>query len=134
MRDPYVPKGLFLRLQTPAQVAVFNEELTGQMSDGYWENSRPYNHWTWAPARELVTVAAEGQKVGLFYAYTDHLGQALEVKFTPPRRYNFCNSVLLECVGDRMLEQAKALPNHEWYTMKSLRKDLLAISKIVNGK
>lgn len=27
--------------------AIYVCELLGQVSDGYWENARPYNHWKW---------------------------------------------------------------------------------------
>lgn len=27
--------------------AIYVCELLGQVSDGYWENSKPYNHWKW---------------------------------------------------------------------------------------
>ena len=32
---------------TPGAFAIYCCELLGQISDGYWENSRPYNHWKW---------------------------------------------------------------------------------------
>ena len=131
---PYVPPGLILRLDNPAQVILFTEELAGQISDGHWENSNPWNHYKWVPGRELVSVAAPGERTGLFYTYTDHKGESTLVRYTAPRKYNFGAKLLVECVGDRMLEYVKALPGHEWYTMKSLKKDLKAISDSVNGK
>jgi len=132
-RGPYVPSGLTLRLDNPAQVALFTEELGGQISDGYWENSNPWEHYKWVPPSERVVVAEYSERTGLFYPYTDSSGTTW-VRFTAPRKYNFGNKVLLDCVSDRMLEYVKALPDHEWYTMKSLKKDLKAISDSVNGK
>ena len=32
-------------LQTPSQLALWDHELTGQISDGMWENSRPHEHY-----------------------------------------------------------------------------------------
>lgn len=64
-------------------------ELDGQLSDGFWENSRPADHWMpWTDA--TVVVAEPSQPVGRnFYA----------------RRvsYNFTASELLDVVGLRML-------------------------------
>jgi hypothetical protein len=132
---PYVPPGLILRLDNPAQVILFNEELAGQISDGYWENSNPWEHYKWVPMRELVTVAAPGERTGLFYTYTDYEGKSTPVRYTAPRKYNFANKNLVEWQGDEMLKHVKSnLLNMEWYTIKSLKKDLKAISDAVNGK
>ena len=32
---------------TPGSFAIYVCELLGQISDGYWENTRPMNHWKW---------------------------------------------------------------------------------------
>lgn len=32
-------------LASPSQVAIYRDELRGQLSDGMWENARPFNHW-----------------------------------------------------------------------------------------
>lgn len=34
-----------LTFRTETQVALFNHEIIGQLSDGKWENTRPSNHW-----------------------------------------------------------------------------------------
>jgi hypothetical protein len=34
-----------MKLPTASAVALFEKELKGQMSDGMWENSRPFDHW-----------------------------------------------------------------------------------------
>ena len=72
------------------QAALYKHELTGQISDGYWENSRPSNHWE-APCRAAVAVDADNPRVdnGWF-----------------KRRYDFANKMLVEVVGDRMLNIA----------------------------
>ena len=36
-----------LFLENVAQAAIFAFEISGQLSDGHWENARPYNHWDW---------------------------------------------------------------------------------------
>lgn len=132
--SPYVPEGLTLHLANPAQVVLFTEELSGQISDGVWENSSPFNHWTWVPGREEVTAVKDGELLGLAYDATYGGETHKGMRFTPPRRYNFCNSLLIEVCGERMIESVKKLPNHGWYTMKSLKMDLKHISEIVNGR
>lgn len=37
-------KGVLI-VRNAVQKALFEQELNGQISDGYWENSRPYDHW-----------------------------------------------------------------------------------------
>ena len=133
-RGPYVPEGLTLKLANAAQVVLFTEELSGQISDGVWENSSPWEHYKWVPGRDRVSVAAHDEPVGLFYDTTYGGSLHLGVKFTPPRRYNFCNSLLVEVCGERMIEAVKGkLMGYEWYTMKSLKMDLRHISEIVSG-
>lgn len=134
--SPHVPTGLTLKLANPAQVVLFTEELSGQISDGVWENSSPWEHWKWVPARENVFAVAPGEETGLRYLFPGFDGQGAQlIHWTPPRRYNFCNSLLLEVCADRMIEAVKAaLPDHGWYTMKSLKMDLRLISEIVNGR
>ena len=131
--EPYVPAGLTLKLATSAQVVLFNEELAGQISDGVWENATPWAHYKWVPGRDRVSVAKDGELVGLFYDATYGGELHKGVRFTPPRRYNFCNSLLVEVCGERMIEAVRALPDHEWYTMKSLKMDLRLISEVVKG-
>lgn len=36
-----------LYLTNMSQACLFEMEVSGQISDGKWENSRPYNHWEW---------------------------------------------------------------------------------------
>jgi len=35
-----------------ASALIYLFELQGQISDGYWENSRPYDHWKWISCTE----------------------------------------------------------------------------------
>jgi hypothetical protein len=64
-------------------------ELDGQISDGQWENARPYDHYKiWCEAD--VRVATPGEPVGRnFYAQKSN--------------YNFTSPDLLNIVGLRML-------------------------------
>jgi hypothetical protein len=45
------------------QVILFEQELKGQISDGMWENSRPYNHWK-TPCVAVAIVASTDAEVG----------------------------------------------------------------------
>ena len=131
--SPYVPKGLTLNLANPAQLVLFNEELAGQISDGVWENSRPFEHWTWVPRRDN-TSCGDIKPLGLFYDTTYGGELHKGVRFTPPRRYNFCNSLLVEVCGERMIAEVQTrLKGYHWYNMKALKADLRHISEIVNG-
>ena len=99
-----------IRVASPVQKTLFICELRGQISDGNWENSRPYNHWK-VPCSATVVVDPVKQGID-FYS----------------RRYNFADSRLLEVVSDRMLmfcrariqypnvseEAIRALDNGDW--------------------
>jgi hypothetical protein len=74
------------------QKTLFDCELVGQLSDGYWENSRPSNHWK-LPCSANLHVCKEGE--------------VPHVDFSPDRRYRFDAPDLLKYVGDRMLTYAK---------------------------
>ena len=68
------------------QKFLYDQELSGQISDGYWENSRPYNHY-----------------VKMISAQTIVEPEAIGCNFRPARFYNFNNNDLFEVVGDRMV-------------------------------
>lgn len=68
------------------QVFLYECELKGQISDGYWENASPQDHY------EVMCDAKA--KVD-----EDNLGR----NFTPLRRYNFAAPDLVNVVGDRMI-------------------------------
>lgn len=75
------------------QKALWDRELAGQISDGYWENASPADHWKpWSGAE--TKVAVDGEPVGRnFWAQKEN--------------YNLNSAFLLDCVGDRMLVCAK---------------------------
>lgn len=39
---------------TVAAALIYEFELSGQISDGYWENARPYDHWQWIGHTEPI--------------------------------------------------------------------------------
>lgn len=78
-----------IKLRTQTQVILFVTELQGQISDGFWENSSPHDHW------EIPAMAKVSQ--------SDEPG----LSFIPRRGYKFHNKELLEVVGDRMIHYVK---------------------------
>lgn len=76
-----------LHLKTKEAYVVFTEEIKGQISDGAWENSRPYDHWIfWSNTNAIVD---------------GNLG--LEIKEGTPLKRNYNLFHLIPYVGDRML-------------------------------
>jgi hypothetical protein len=83
------PNVLYVR--TATQAALFECELQGQLSDGYWENARPYDHWQpWCRASVLVGDTVVGRT---FYA-----GRTA---------YGFDAKALLDVVARRMIGYAR---------------------------
>ncbi len=79
--------GSVLHLQSPSQLALWHNELTGQISDGMWENSRPFDHW------------------GFWLDVRTALGDPhLEVKGRGPTKSNYNFSALIPIIGDRMVK------------------------------
>lgn len=78
-----------ITFRTAEQAAIFDCELTGQFSDGHWENLRG-DHWmVWCKAEVKV-----GENVGRdFFASKDN--------------YNVSAKELLEVVGERMKGYAR---------------------------
>jgi hypothetical protein len=79
--------GHTINFRTLSQVILFECEIKGQLSDGYWENSRPHDHWK-VPCSATARVATNPELIG--------------ASFYPTRKYNFAARELLEAVGDRM--------------------------------
>lgn len=84
---------VILKVANFTQKILFDWELCGQISDGYWENTRPFNHWrVWCSAE--IVVADNPKEIGR--------------NFWPEKQnYNFAAPELLEVVGERMLKYAK---------------------------
>jgi len=80
-----------LAFRNDVQAALWEEELTGQISDGKWENARPLNHWeVWCDADVIVD--------------PDGVGRNFHVTKC---NYDLNSMDLLDCVGDRMLALAR---------------------------
>lgn len=93
-----------IRLATLTQALLFNLELKGQISDGYWENASPRDHWKAVCSAEVVV---DPTNVGL--------------DFYPERRYNFASPTLIEYVGDRMQQYILLAKKFPALSQESLR-------------
>jgi len=111
-----------LVFRNAVQVALFTE-LDGQLSDGMWENTRPYDHYKpWCEAETTTTDQ---------YALKNDGSKVLGRNFWAPKdNYNFNSSFLLECVGDRMLKLCRDVAGQN-FTMAMMRTELKDMMKIV---
>lgn len=104
-----------LNFENEIQVLHWNKEMSGQISDGMWENT-PNSDWqTWCDAEVKVDRNNLGRN---FWARKDN--------------FQLTNSMLLGIVGDRMVERARALQAD--YSHKDLIKDLRRMMKIMRIK
>jgi hypothetical protein len=101
-----------LAVRNAAQKILFDEELSGQISDGMWENSAPRDHWRpWSRAEVVVDPINVGRD---FYAQKDN--------------YGINRRDLLDIVGDRMLASVqRALPSYTRGMMLADLRDLKVI-------
>ena len=76
-----------INFRNNVQAVLFQVELSGQISDGMWENARPYDHWQpWCGAEVRVNPSNMG------------------INFYPRKNnYNFTSKELLDCIGERMV-------------------------------
>lgn len=109
-----------LTFNNPILVALWNEELTGQISDGYWENT---NNSGWPFWCELKVDLGEENKLSRNDGNTCW-------HFNFKRNFGFTR--LIPYVGDRMVEIG--LKYDPKYNEKKLRKDLQLISKVIKGE
>lgn len=107
-----------LRVRNLAQKVLWENELSGQISDGQWENATPHNHWEpWCRA----TVVVDPDNVGRdFYARRES--------------YNFSAPDLLSVVGERMVEYVRRATGDATYDAKRMRADLNDLKKIIKER
>jgi len=78
-----------LTLKNYVQKVLFDVEISGQLSDGQWENAYPYDHWKpWCNAEIVV-----GENIGRNF-------------YTPKDNYGLTSTQLLDVIGERMVAQA----------------------------
>ena len=81
-----------LAFRNEVQAVLFDVELSGQISDGQWENLAIEDHWLdWSRAEVIVDPS--------------NLGRDFFAKY---ESYNFVAKDLLEVIGDRMLTYGRA--------------------------
>ena len=51
-------KNLVLHFENASAMCLYEMEMSGQISDGKYENSRPYDHWEWV--REISNMVVDG--------------------------------------------------------------------------
>jgi hypothetical protein len=61
-RPPFEVPGTFI-FPTVTMLALWDYEITSQLSDGYWENSRPSTHWQFWCRLEKRVILGEGPRV-----------------------------------------------------------------------
>lgn len=103
-----------LRVRNAAQKILWDDELSGQISDGAWENAMPLDHWKpWCRAEVVVDPANVGRN---FYVRKDS--------------YLFTSTSLLEIIGERMIENVVAKTGAP-YTRADLLRDLRDLRTII---
>lgn len=85
-----------IRFANRAQEILFECELKGQISDGFWENALPHDHYKMMCAAH-VSHAHDA----------DATGAVVGKNFRPMRKYDFTNRELLDIVGQRMINFVK---------------------------
>lgn len=80
-----------LKVANLEQKVLFEQELSGQISDGMWENARPFDHYKdWMDVKVEVDFKNTGRN---FFVRKDN--------------YNFSNKELLRHLGERMMFHVK---------------------------
>lgn len=94
-----------LNVRNDVQKALFQTELAGQISDGYWENASPKDHWKFLSG---LQVNINPSKLGK--------------NFDNGKNYPFHSSRLLDIVGQRMLAVAKFVKKYGFNDKELTRK------------
>jgi hypothetical protein len=79
-------RGGAIFLPSWSSIALWEHEITGQLSDGAWENTRPYDHWKFWNDLEVKKGKSEVQYSGMW-----------------PQKKNYNLNSLIQYVGDRMV-------------------------------
>ena len=76
-----------------SQACIFEMEVSGQISDGKWENSRPYDHWKWVCHTQLgisdknyYTGWPHQKRYGIKNLYNEFMKYVKEGEFPWPNR------------------------------------------------
>ena len=103
-----------LSVRNEVQAALWENEIMGQISDGMWENTQPYDHYeAWCDAE--VVVADPDMKLGRnFFVQKD----------------NYSLTTVIQYVGDRMIREV-GRDTGIVLTEKGLRAELVDLKKIM---
>jgi len=82
-----------LNVNSTEQKIIFLTEMQGQLSDGMWENTQPYDHWRPWSSLTWDTVHVDSKNAGV----------QGELKYAPKRKYGFNSTFLLDIVGARII-------------------------------
>jgi len=82
-----------LAVRNERQKLLFEQELLGQISDGFWENAQPENHYN--DFDDVHVIVDEYEDVG--------------VNFDIRKNYKFHDEDLVGIIGDRMLFMVRSL-------------------------
>jgi hypothetical protein len=94
-----------ITLQNSVQSLLWVGELSGQVSDGFWENSKPYDHYK-AVSGARVNVDPDAEP---------------SINFYLRRRYNFANTTLFKYVGARMQMSVLVLKTFPTLSLEAIR-------------
>ena len=86
-----------LFVENLSQALIFDMEISGQISDGKWENSRPHDHWTWvchtnieiSPDKLGYDRVYHRRKYGVSGLYNEFMKDVREGEFPWPNRMIF---------------------------------------------
>lgn len=111
--DRIPDEGNTIRVRSQAQKWLLEDELKGQISDGYWSNSSNNPYQDWSNAKIIVDPKNPGRN---FHTKKDN--------------YQLNSKSLLDMVGDRMRENVREKTNNSNYDDKDMRKDLTDLRDI----
>ncbi|MFA5025699.1 MAG: hypothetical protein WC503_04290 [Candidatus Shapirobacteria bacterium] len=101
-----------IKVENTEQKIILLCEMLGQISDGMWENARPYDHYRpWMKLKEENTVI-DPQDIGVDDSF----------RFAK-RNYNFANKQLLDIVGGRIILKINLYLKHGQKILDLLAKD-----------
>lgn len=92
--DKYTGKNCILYLKNMSQLFLYEYQLTGQISDGLWENSKPREHWRfWANVEVKI-----GNQLELI---------SPKENWNLPLKNNYNFKSLIKYVGDELIATGK---------------------------
>lgn len=107
-----------LYVENMEQKIIYLSEMSGQISDGMWENARPYDHYKFWSDIEFDDVIINPSKLG----YIREMGDFRVIK----DNYNFANKSLLDIVGDRIVTRINIYKFFGYPVVKMLCSDTLS--------